>query len=253
MPTIRQMYAGTYNFYKTAYQNGQIFRKSSNKNSAQNLNFSSMTSSAKDLLETYNTTKNTFNSEFDEKISALKNSAKNVKNFDFNVGENSVEKVEKIGENGEKIFETKYSEKMTDALKTVENFLSDYNDAINFFDENSSVSNRVKNLSMSFSDTKYFSKNYSEIGVEVAKDGTMKIDEEKLVDAINKNPQKVSRLMENLSNRAERKISSANSQKNNLFPSARQMLGKNYTSALYGKNNLINSYENVGNLINFMF
>ena len=39
MPTIRQMYAGTYNFYKTIYNGGKIYRQTANNKISQN-NFS---------------------------------------------------------------------------------------------------------------------------------------------------------------------------------------------------------------------
>lgn len=255
MPTIRQMYAGTYNFYRTTYQNGQLFRHTANssaKNTSNNF-FSGFSSNYRDLLSTYNTTKNTFNTEFDETISNLKNSAGKIKNFDFNAGENAVTRTENISEDGEKIISTKYNDKMTDALKTVENFLSDYNDTINFFSENSSISRRVGNMAKSFSDTTYLSKIYDSVGVVTNSDGTMKIDEEKLVNAIEKNPDKVSRIFGSLASKAEAHISTANARKNTFFPTAKNMLGMNFNSGLYGKNNFLNSYLNTGNFLNLMF
>ena len=141
-------------------------------------------------------------------------------------------------------------------MKKVENFLSDYNDAIDFFNDNSSVSKRVSRLATNFSDTTYFAKNFSEIGIVTAKDGTMKIDEDKLVDSITKNPSKVSRILESLSDRADRKISTANAMRDNLFPSAKNMLGNSLSTAqaYSGRGFLnMNSYSNVGNLLNMFF
>ena len=228
MPTIRQMYAGTYNLYKTTYQNGQMFRHTVN-NSAKNIsnNFlSSVNSNYRDLISSYDTTKNTFNAEFDENISALKNSAKKIKNLNFGE-ENSVE--------------------------SVKNFLNDYNDTINFFNENSSVSKRVGNMAKIFSDTTYQAKIYNSVGIATNSDGTMKIDEEKLTDEITKNPKKVSRILDGLAKKAESHVATANLRKNSLFPTAKNMLGINLNSGLYGKNNYFNSYANIGNFLNFMF
>jgi len=251
------MYGGMYNLYKTTYANGQLFRQSASATKTTSTNYlNSYSSSAKDLLSTYNTTKNTFNRELDETISALKSSSRAVKNFDFKVGADAVTKTETLGEDGEKVISTKYSDKLTDALKTVENFLSDYNDAINFFDDNSSVSKRVSNLAKNFSDTTYFAKNFSEIGIVTAKDGTMKIDEDKLVESLTENPQKVSRILNGLSDRADRKISTVTSMQKNLFPTAKNMLGKDFGIAqAYSGRGLLNTnyYSNVGNLLNFMF
>lgn len=255
MPTIRQMYGGMYSLYKTTYANGQLFRQTATQKNNSTNYLNNITSGAKDLISTYNSTQNKFSSEFEEKISALKNSSRAIKNFDFAVGEDALTTTENISESGEKIISTKYSDKLTDALKSVENFLSDYNDAINFFNDNSSVSRRVSNLAKNFSDTTYFAKNYSEIGIVTAKDGTMKIDEDKLVESITNNPQKVSRIMKGLSDRADKKISTATSMQKNLFPTARHMLGKNISAAnFYGSSGFLksNSYLNIGSLLNYM-
>ena len=227
MPTIRQMYGGMYNFFKTNYASGQLFRQTTQKN-----NFSSLTSNYSELAQTYNQTKNTFDSKFDETMTNLKKSATEVKNFDFNSSESS------------------------DAMKKVENFLNDYNDAINFFNDNSSISKRVSNLAKNFSDTTYFAKNYSEIGIVVSEDGTAKIDEEKFLNSAQKNPQKVSRILKNFSDRADKKILNANLQKNNLFPKMQNMLGNNFNNfSAYGSGGLLrtNSYSSVGSLLNMFF
>lgn len=226
MPTIRQMYAGTYNFYKTIYSGGQIYRQTVSS-PAKNTNF--LNTSYRDLLSSYSATKNTFNANFDEKISDLKNSAADVKNIDF------------------------ASEKPEDAIKTVENFLSDYNGATNFFAENSSVSNRVGNLARNFSDATYFSRNYSQIGIEVGKDGSLTLDEEKFTSALEGDSKKVSRILDNLTSRAESKANLASLQKNSLFPTAMKMFGTNLNSSLYGKNSLLSPYFSAGSLFNIMF
>lgn len=206
MPTIRQMYGGTYNLYKTIYQNGKIFRQTANTPKISNAN--------------YNTTKTNFNVNFDEKISSLKKSSAEIKNLDF-------------------------SEK--NSVETVKNFLNNYNDAIKFFEENSSLSNKIGNLSKNFSSTAYFSKIYSEVGISTNSDGTMNLDDEKFSSAVEKNSGKVSRIFDSLASKADANVMTANLRKNSLFPSAKNIFG------LYGKNNLFNSYSNIGNFLNFMF
>lgn len=224
MPTIRQMYGGLYNLYKTSYNGGQLFRQTATKKqnfSANQLN--TINTNYRELMQNYNQTKNTFDGEFSDAMTNLKNSAREVKNLDLS-DENSV--------------------------KTVENFLNDYNDAINFFSENSSVSKKVGRLATNFADTTYFAKNYSEIGIEVAKDGTMKIDAEKFSASTEKNPQKVSRTLNSLASRAESKISIANLQKN-LFPTAQNMLGSDF----YGGRGILQnmSRNSIGGLLNLFF
>ena len=165
--------------------------------------------------------KTNLESNFDDAMANLKKSAAEVKNLDFGE-EKSVEKVEK--------------------------FLSDYNDAINFFAENNSVSSRFGRLQNNFSDATYFAKNYAEIGIEVAKDGTMKLDAEKFAEIAEKNSQKVSRTLESLASRAESKISAANLQKNKLFPA----VGNNFN--FYGNSGLLkNNYFSAGNFLNMFW
>ena len=139
--------------------------------------------------------------------------------------------------------EVKNLENAEDATKTVENFLTDYNSATNFFAENSSVSSRFNRLQNNFSDTKYFAKIYSQVGIEVAKNGTMKLDAEKFTNALESDSKKVSRTLDSLASRAESKISLANLQKNNLFASV----------GGYNNSGLLKNYSSVGNFLNFMF
>lgn len=143
--------------------------------------------------------------------------------------------------------EVKNIENAEDATKTVENFLSDYNGAINFFAGNNFTSSRAGNLLNNFSDTKYFAKNYAEIGIEVAKDGTMKVDAEKFTNALESDSKKISRTLDSLASRAESKISVANLQKNKLFPA----VGNNFN--FYGNSGFLKNYSSVGNFLNFMF
>ena len=173
----------------------------------------------KKISTNWNAQKNNLNAEFSDAMANLKKSAAEVKNLDFGE-EKSVEKVEK--------------------------FLSDYNGAINFFAENNSVSSRFGRLQNNFSDATYFAKNYAEIGIEVAKDGTMKLDAEKFTNALERDSKKVSRTLENLAGRAESKISVASLQKN-LFPAMQ--------NNLYGGRGFLNtnSYSNIGSLLNMFF
>lgn len=214
--TIRQMsrfYSGVYNFYRTTYSGGQITRQTAN-GVAKNI--------SKNPLNTIDPSFVAKKNNFDDAMTSLRKSAAEVKNLDFGA-ENSVE--------------------------TVKNFLSDYNGAINFFDENSSASSRIGRLKNNFSDTTYFAKNFSEIGIEVAKDGTMTLDEEKFSSAVESDSKKVSRTLGNLASRAESKVNLANLQKNFLFPSTKNFM----SSGLYGRNKIFNSYSNIGNFLNFMF
>ena len=210
------------------------------------------------VMESYNDAKDTFYDEFDENMSALKKSAANVKSYDFNVGENPITTSVSTDEDGKTVTTTNYSDKMKDALKTVQTFVDDYNSSIKFLNDNSAVSGRVSRLANNFSDATYRSADYSSVGINVKSDGTLEIDEEKLANSIANDPSKVSRLVgsDGLAAKAETHVSQANSQRDNLFPSAQSMLGDQlstaalYTGGTYAK---MSAMSNVGNLINMMF
>lgn len=206
--TIRQMsrlYSGVYNLYKTTYSGGQITRSTANN-------------SAKNVSTNWISPKSDLESKFDNAMTNLKNSAAEVKKLDLD---------------------------SEDATKTLEKFLNDYNNSTNFFAENNSVSSRFSRLANNFADTKYFAKNYSAVGIDVGKDGTLTLDEEKFANAVEGDSKKVSRTLEGLASRAESKISLANLQKNNLFATTGFT---NYSA--FGK---LNNFSSVGNFLNFMF
>lgn len=210
------------------------------------------------VMSSYDTAKETFYDEFDETLSNLSSSAEKIKNYNFDVGEDPITKTESTNEDGEKVTTTKYSKSMQDALDTVKKFVEDYNSTINFLSDNSSVSKRVSRMAQNFGDTTYRSANYESIGISVNSDGTMKIDEEKLANTIANNPSKVSSVLgkDGLAGKAESHISMAKGQRNNLFPSAKTMLGDQLSAAaLYtgGAYASMTSISNTGNLLNMMF
>ena len=210
------------------------------------------------LVASYDETKNKFYSEFDEKMDALSKSAENIKGYNFNVGEDALKTSESVDSDGNKVTTTTKSEALTNALKAVEDIASNYNDAIDFFAKNSDVSKRVSRMNTSFADTTYRRANYQSIGIEVGSDGKMKIDEDKLTQAIVNNPEKVSSVLgkDGLAGKAESHISMANSQRENLFPSAQTLIGNDLsTAAIYTGTSYRNmsNYASIGNLINMMF
>ena len=210
------------------------------------------------VVESYDNAKETFYNEFDDAMSSLSKSAKAVKDYDFNVGENAITKNKTTNEDGKSVTTTEYSDKMKDALKTVKTFVDDYNSSIKFLNDNSSVSSRVSQMAKNFSDATYRSADYSSIGINVKSDGSLEIDEEKLAEKISNDPSKVSRLVgsDGLAAKAESHISSANAQRDRLFPSAQTMLGDQlssaalYTGGTYAK---MTAMANVGNLVTMMF
>ena len=265
--------------YSYLFSNNSSKKSNSAQNSVNSLwsNYGSSSSTAMNALaglseikagvssvvSSYNEAKDTFYSEFDEAMSDLSKSAKNVKNFDFasvtaEDAKTPITKTTSTDEDGNTTTKIEYSDAMKDALKTVQSLVDDYNGARKFLSDNSSVSARVSRLANNFSDTTYRAADYESIGINVKSDGSLEVDEEKLANSIVNNPEKVSRLAgsDGLAAKAESHISTANSQRDSLFPSAKSMLGDQlstaalYTGGTYAK---MASIANVGNLINMMF
>lgn len=218
------------------------------------------------VVKSYNEAKDTFYAEFDSNISALKKSAANIKNVNFNVGENAITKTaetDKDGnevkdKNGNTVMKTTYSKEMQSALDAVKELVDNYNEMLGFLQDNSEVSGRVSRMASNFGDTTYRASLYEEIGINVGKDGTLSIDEEKLANSIVNNGNKVARIVgsEGLAGKAEQHVNEASAQRNNLFPSAKTMIGKQMDQVeLYTGKSMINmlNISNIGNLINMMF
>ncbi|MBR1645944.1 MAG: hypothetical protein IJ685_04110 [Selenomonadaceae bacterium] len=211
------------------------------------------------LLSSYDDAKSAFNSELSENMDALSKSAAKVKEYNFSVSkDDAITKTDSTDENGKVTTTTTYSKELQGALDAVKDLVNDYNSSIKFFNDNGEVSKRVENLAKSFGDTTYRASLYESVGLTTKSDGSFEIDEEKLANAIVNDPDKVSRILgkDGLAGKAESHVSFANSQKDNLFPSAEKMFGnqlKNaaiYTGSAFRNMSALN---NTGNLINMMF
>ncbi len=213
----------------------------------------------KNVLASYDDAKNAFQSEFSEAMENLSASADKLKTYNFNVEkEGAITNTTSTDDKGVTTTTTTYSKDMQAALDTVKNFVDDYNSAVKFFGEHSTVSKRIEQMATTFGDTSYRSSLYSSIGLMTGADGSLTIDETKLADTILNNPDKVSSILgkDGLAGKAESHISFANSQADKLFPTAKEMLGDQLdTASLYTGKAYRNmtAYSNMGNLINMMF
>ena len=213
----------------------------------------------KALMTSYEETKTTFNSELKENLDMLSQSSEKIKGYNFSVEkEGAITTTTETDDDGNVTETTTYSKDLQDALDTVKGFVSDYNTAIKFFKDNGSLSKRVENLAGVFGDSTYRASNYAQIGLNVGSDGSFTIDEAKLADAILNDPNKVSRTLgkDGLAGKALEHVSFANSQAENLFPTAQAMFGDQidaaslYTGKAYRN---MTAYSNMGNLLNMMF
>lgn len=213
----------------------------------------------KSVLASYDDAKNAFNSEFDESMTALKESADKIKSYNFNVEKDgAITNTTSTDDKGVTTTTTTYSKDLQAALDTVKNLVDNYNGAIKFFGDNSSVSKRVEMMANTFGDTTYRASIYNSIGLNVGSDGKLSIDESKLADAIVNDPDKVSSILgkDGLAGKAQSHIDFANGQKDRLFPTAQTMLGDQldaaalYTGKAYRN---VSALNNMGNLLNMMF
>ena len=213
----------------------------------------------KAVLASYDDAKNAFNSEFEESMDALSASADKIKSYNFNVEkEGAITNTTSTDDKGVTTTTTTYSKDLRAALDAVKGFVDDYNGAVKFFGEYSSVSKRIEQMATTFGDTTYRASSYASIGLTVGSDGSFTINEEKLANAIVNDPDKVSSILgkDGLAGKAESHISFANGQQDRLFPSAEKMLGNQldtaalYTGSAYRNMSAIN---NVGSLLNMMF
>ena len=174
------------------------------------------------------------------------------------LGNGAITKTETYDDQGNKRIETAYSKVMQSALKTVRDFVDNYNVSLEFFQDNSSVSGRVNRMAEVFGDTTYRAQSYESIGIKVAGDGSMTLDEEQLAQAIVDNPERVTNVLggDGLADKAENHVDVANSQRNQLFPNAQSMFGEQIEEAAFYTSGAFlqaNNYSNLGNLVNMMF
>lgn len=213
----------------------------------------------KAVLASYDDAKNAFNTEFDETMEELSAAAAKVKDYNFSVEKDgAITSTTNTDENGKTTTTTTYSKDLQAALDTVKDLVDNYNGAIKFFGDYSSVSKRVEMMGTTFGDTTYRASSYASIGLNVAGDGKIIIDESKLADAIVNNPEKVSSVLgaDGLAGKTESHVSFATGQRDRLFPTARAMLGDQLdAAALYTGNAYrnVSALNNMGNLLNMMF
>lgn len=220
---------------------------------------SEINANLKSVMSSYEEAKKTFNLEFEDNMSALNESSKEIQKFSFSVPKDgAITKTETTDENGIISTKTTYSKDLQSALDVVSDFISNYNSSIKFFNDNASVSKRVENLATVFGDATYRAGSLSSIGLNVNSSGMIEINEELLANAITENPDRVSGLLGEggLATKVDDHISYANSQQERLFPTAEKMLGSQLDAAtLYTGNAYRNmsSYAAMGNLLNMMF
>lgn len=213
----------------------------------------------KAVMSSYDDAKTAFRSEMTETLDDLSKSAAKIKDYNFSVEtEGAVTTTTETDKDGNVTKTTTYSKELQAAVDTVKEFVNSYNDAVKFFGDHKDVSKRIDQMANTFGDTTYRAALYDSIGLTTNSNGSLSINEDKLVNTILNDPNKISSVLgkDGLAGKTESHISFANSQADKLFPTADEMLGDQLeTASLYTGKAYRNmaAYSNMGNLINMMF
>ena len=209
---------------------------------------SGISTSASELVSSYDEAKKVFTTQFGSAMSDLKGSAKAVAKMDYSFSQSDIT----TAEDGTKT----YSDPLKSAIKNVKQLVSDYNDALNLTSDYSSVSNRMKSLANTFADTTYRADSYKQIGISVdSATGELSVDEDKLAAALVENGSRVQNALgqNGLAGKAESHADFAAAQQDQAFPSMQKMLGNQLTLAsAYTNPKLLTAsvqYGMIGNLL----
>jgi len=209
---------------------------------------SGISTSASELVSSYDEAKKVFSTQFGSAMSDLTDSAKTVAKMNYNFSQSDIT----TAEDGTKT----YSDSLKSAIKNVKQLVSDYNDALNLTSDYSSVSKRMKSLASTFADTTYRADSYKQIGINVdSATGELSVDEDKLASALVENGSRVQNALgsSGLAGKAESHASFALSQQDKAFPSMQKMLGNQLTLAsAYTNPKLLTAsvqYGMIGNLL----
>jgi len=209
-----------------------------------------ISSSATELVNSYNEARKTYETEFSSTMDDLKKSAGTVAKLDFTkLSQDDI----KTAEDGTKT----YSDALKGAIKDIKQLVSDYNDALGTTNDYSSVSKRMKSLATTFADTTYRADSYQQVGISVdSKTGELSVDEDKLAKALTENGSRVENALgkNGLAGKASHHADFALAQQDKAFPSMKNMLGNQLSLAsAYTNPKVLTAnvqYSMIGNLLN---
>ena len=221
---------------------------SSSSSLASLSSISGISTSASELVSSYDEAKKVFSTQFGSAMSDLKASAKTVAKMNYTFSKSDIT----TAEDGTKT----YSDSLKSAIKNVKQLVSDYNDALNLTSDYSSVSKRMKSLANTFADTTYRADTYKKIGISVdSSTGELSVDEDKLAAALVENGSRVQNALgaSGLAGKADSHADFALSQEDRAFPSMQKMLGNQLSLAsAYTNPKLLTAsvqYGMIGNLL----
>ena len=144
------------------------------------------------------------------------------------------------------------------ALSNVRNFVNTFNSAVDYLNENRGMSSRMNALASNFGDNENLSSSLDAVGISVNEDGRLRVNEDRLADALTENSSNVNAVLgqNGLAGRLDRNVDLANSQRENLFPSIADYAGagrEEPTESLYATQNnrtAAHSRLNAGRFLN---
>ena len=270
MATISQMTGAARSIYKSLYANNsrmdataalfgdQQTRKRGSSlystqyrgqdSSAQELSsIMEIANQARNLRKTYAETSSKFYAEYDSNMKDLRKSAGKLSNTDFQLDKSDI----KTNADGSKT----YSDRLKNAIESVKDLVSEYNETSDFLRENKSLGKGVQQLTTEFSDTTYKADSYAKMGITVdAKTGKMSVDESRLARALTDSPAQSEAILGKggLAGRADRHAQYAQMARSRVIPSMEQAIGGqlNYAANMLNGRSLptMQRYSNILNL-----
>lgn len=187
---------------------------------------SDLRTSSAALVNSYNEAKSTFRTQYSSVMNDLKQSAQTVSGMNYSFSSGDI-RTESDGS-------TTYSDSLKQAIANVKELVSDYNDALDLTSGYSSIGKRMSRLSSEFSDTTYRADVYAKAGIQVdSKTGALSVQEDTLAKALVENGSRVQNALgsSGLAGKAENHADFAIRQQDRVFPSMKNMFGKQLATA----------------------
>lgn len=263
MATIFSMAQNTYSLYHLAQRPGMdLFSNAAsrrllasalptgiNARGGQNsflnaYNTLSLQQSRRALLKSYDETSKGFYQTFDKAMDGVQKNANTLLKTDFNVKGASEEQTKK---------------NVDAVVNNVKSFVTSYNDATKTLSNYADVSPRLGAMPQLFGSAISNNRSLASIGIYQNTQGGLSVDESKLRQALTSNSSRVGDLLGKggLASKAEDRVTYMTGQRNSLFPSASDVLGRKYQQAATYTNRAslvsMNVYSNVGTLLQMFF
>lgn len=167
---------------------------------------------------------------------------------------NYYDQLDTIIDNNNLIQSSNISLNKKESLNDIKQLINSYNDTLHFFNKNKSLSQENMNIYTALKEITYPPLSYESIGIQIDINGKLRINENKLINAINNTPNTVNNILTGLMNSTNNQLNIINSQYDKLFPEIQKTIGNEmlttsfYTSGAYLQ---AASYINLGNIINF--